>query len=444
MASVLQSVGEDKRTATLVYQSGFGNEFATEALAGALPAQNSPQQGLLGLYGEQLTGTAFAAPRAANRWVWLYRIRPSAMHEPFQQIENGMIRSGPFNEVPPTPNQLRWRPLSIPSAPTDFIAGIITLGGNGSPELQTGAAIHFYAANTSMTDRFFYNSDGEMLIVPQLGGLRFHTEMGVLEVSSGEICVIPRGVKFRVELMEARARGYICENYGAFFRLPELGPLGSFGLAYPRDFLSPVAQQDEREGEFRLVTKFGGAMFEARIDHSPLDVVAWRGNLAPYKYDLFKYNCYNTVSYDHPDPSIYAVLGSPADVAGTSNIDFAIFPPRWTVANDTFRPPPFHRNIASEFMGLVRGEYVGKAEGFVPGSASLHNSMIGHGPDTEAYERGRTVELKPQYIDNTMAFMFETQLMIRLTKFAAETDLLEADYYTHWLGLQKRFGGENK
>lgn len=433
MASPVQSTD-------LTYQSGFGNEFASEALAGALPAQqNSPQQNPFGLYGEQLTGSAFTAPRAANRSAWLYRIRPSAMHQPFHPIESKLLRTGPFTEAPPTPNQMRWAPIPLPGSKMDFVDGIVTMGGNGSPELQAGAGIHFYAATDSMRDRYFFNSDGEMLIVPQLGALRFHTEMGILDVNPGEICVMPRGVKFRVELIDSGARGYICENYGAYFRLPELGPLGSFGLAYPRDFLSPAAAYEDREGDFRLINKFCGQLFEAGIDHSPLDVVAWRGNLAPYKYDLDRYNCYNTVSYDHPDPSIYAVLGSPSAAPGTSNIDFAIFPPRWSVANHTFRPPPFHRNIASEFMGLVRGEYVGKTEGFVPGSASLHNSMTGHGPDAGAFERGRTGELTPQFLDNTMAFMFETQMVIRVTKFALETDLRERDYHTHWLQLKKHF-----
>jgi homogentisate 1,2-dioxygenase len=423
------------------YQSGFGSEFASEALVGALPqGQNSPQANPFGLYGEQLTGTAFTAPRAANKWTWTYRIRPSAMHKPFREIGSGLMHSGPFNEARPTPNQMRWRPMPVPKKATDFLAGIVTLGGNGDPGIQAGVGIHLYAANQSMKDRFFYDADGELLIVPQLGSVRFHTEMGILELAPGEFCVIPRGVKFRVELVENAARGYICENYGAHFRLPELGPIGTFGLANARDFQSPVAAYEDREGDFRLVAKFGGGLWEAKIDHSPLDVVAWRGNLAPYKYDLAKYNCINTVTYDHPDPSIYGVLASPTAVPGTSNVEFACFPPRWSVADHTFRPPPFHRNIASEFMGLIYGEYIGKAEGFVPGSASLHNSMIGHGPDQEAFERGKNVELKPQYLANTMAFMFETQLIIRPTKFALETELLEADYYKTWQGLKKYFG----
>ena len=422
------------------YQPGFGNEFSSEALAGALPRdQNTPQVPPLGLYIEELNGTAFTAPRGASRSTWTYRIRPSAMHRPFRPIDAGLIRSGPFNEVPPTPNQMRWRPMPIPSAPTDFVSGIVTLGGNGDASIQTGAAIHVYAANQSMQDRFFYDADGELLIVPQLGTLVMRTELGVLDVPPGHICVIPRGVKFRVELPDGAARGYICENYGQHLRLPELGPIGTFGLANARDFLAPVAAFEDREGDHRMVAKYGGGLWEAEIDHSPLDVVAWRGNYAPVVYDLYKFQCINTVTFDHPDPSIYCVLASPTAVPGTSNLELGCFPPRWSVAEHTFRPPPFHRNVASEFLGLISGQYIGKGEGFAPGSASMHNCMSGHGPDAEAYERGRSAELKPQFLDDTMVFLFETQLPIRPTRFAVETDLLERDYYTHWLGLKKNF-----
>lgn len=425
------------------YQSGFGNEFATEALEGALPRhQHSPQKPPFGLYGEQFTGTPFTAPRGTNRWTWVYRIRPSAMHKPFHQIPNGLIRSGPFNEVPAPPNQLRWQPLPIPSVPTDFVQGIATLGGNGDPSMQTGAAIHLYAANSSMRERFFYNADGEFLIVPQLGGLIFHTECGILEVAPGEICVVPRGIRFQVELTGDAARGYICENYGPHLRLPELGLIGTQGLANSRDFLTPVAAFEDREGDFRLVAKFQGNLWEAEIDHSPLDVVAWHGNYAPYKYDLTKFNCINTVTYDHPDPSIYCVLAAPTAIAGTSNIELGCFPPRWSVATDTFRPPPFHRNVASEFMGLIYGEYIGKREGFIPGSSSLHNSMSGHGPDNEALERGRNADATPQFLDNTLAFMFETQLVVRPTRFALESEILERNYYEHWQGIKKLFHAE--
>lgn len=422
------------------YQSGFGNEFATEAVPGALPSgQNAPQKHSLGLYTEQFSGTPFTAPRACNRRTWTYRIRPSVTHRPYEEIECRLIRSGPFIEVPTTPNQLRWDPLPIPEAGTDFIDGMATFGGNGDPAMQAGVAIHLYAANTSMKDRFFYSADGELLIVPQLGPLRFCTELGVLAVSPGEICVIPRGVKFRVELIEEHARGYICENYGLSFRLPELGVIGANGLANPRDFQSPRAAYEDREGEFHIVAKFLGRLWSAFIDHSPLDVVAWHGNFAPYKYDLARFNCINTVSFDHPDPSIYTVLSSPSAVAGMANCDFAIFPPRWMVAEHTFRPPWFHRNLMNEFMGLVFGAYDAKAEGFVPGGASLHNCMAGHGPDAETFERASNAELKPHYLDNTLAFMFETQLVVRPTEFAMSSRILQHEYFECWQGLKKHF-----
>ncbi len=424
------------------YQSGFANEFASEAVPGALPqGQNSPQKHSLGLYAEQFSGSPFTAPRGMNRRTWLYRIRPSVTHRPFVEMPTGLIRSGPFHEVAATPNQLRWDPLPIPKEPTDFIDGLVTMGGSGDPALQTGVAIHLYAASTSMDDRFFYDADGELLVVPQEGDLVVLTELGVLRVAPGEICVLPRGLKFRVELLDARARGYLCENYGAPFRLPDLGPIGANGLANPRDFLAPVAAFEDRDGDFHIIAKFQGGLWAAEIDHSPLDVVAWHGNYAPYKYDLARFNCINSVNFDHPDPSIYTVLTSPTAVAGTANVDFAIFPPRWLVAEHTFRPPWFHRNIMNEFMGLIFGVYDAKAEGFLPGGASLHNCMAGHGPDAETYERATSAALQPQYLANTLAFMFETQLVIRPTRFAMETKILQHEYFECWQGLKKHFSG---
>jgi homogentisate 1,2-dioxygenase len=427
----------------LQYQSGFGNEFVTEAIAGVLPhGQNSPQRAPLGLYAEQINGTAFTAPRGSNRRTWVYRIRPSVLHKPFHAIGKGLIRTGPFDEVPATPGQLRWDPMPIPAEPTDFVDGMVTMGGNGDPGANNGVGIHVYAANASMRDRYFYDADGEMLLVPQLGRLRVLTELGTVEAGPNEICVIPRGIRFRVELPDGVARGYLCENYGSTFRLPDLGPIGANGLANPRDFLAPAAAFEDREGDFRLIAKFQGGLWEAEIDHSPLDVVGWHGNYAPYKYDLATFNCVNTVTFDHPDPSIYTVLTSPTPVAGTANCDFVIFPPRWMVAENTFRPPWFHRNFMNEFMGLVKGVYDAKAEGFLPGGASLHNCMSGHGPDAETFERASSAELKPEYQGGTMAFMFETQAVIRPTRFAMESPILQRDYYKCWQGLQKRFGQE--
>jgi homogentisate 1,2-dioxygenase len=424
----------------LQYQSGFGNEFATEAIAGSLPeGQNSPQRVAFGLYAEQFSGSPFTAPRSLNRRTWTYRLRPSVAHKPFKQISHGLIRSAPFDETVVTPNQLRWDPPPAPKASTDFIDGLMTMAGCGDLAMQTGMGIHLYAANAPMREKFFYNADGEMLIAPERGRLRISTELGILEVAPGEICVLPRGLKFRVELPDGDARGYVCENYGAHFRLPELGPIGANGLANPRDFLTPVAAYEEREGDFRIVAKFQGCLWEAAINHSPLDVAAWRGNYAPYKYNLARFNTINTVSFDHPDPSIFTVLTSPSETPGTANIDFVIFPPRWMVAEHTFRPPYFHRNVMSEFMGLIFGKYDAKEEGFIPGGASLHNCMSAHGPDVETFEKASEADLTPQRYENTLAFMFETRYVIRPTSFAMETPALQKNYFECWQGFRKNF-----
>jgi homogentisate 1,2-dioxygenase len=415
------------------YQSGFGNDFATEALAGALPRdQNSPQRVAHGLYAEQLSGTPFTAPRHLNRRSWLYRIRPSVLHEPFALLRD----ADEFADA--TPNQLRWDPIPIRDEPHDFVDGVRTICGNGDVAMTAGIRVHVYTANQSMSDRFFYDADGELLIVPQQGALAIATELGKIDVERGEIVVIPRGVKFRVDVAGA-SRGYICENFGALLRLPELGPIGANGLAHSRHFLTPVAAFEDRDGDFELVAKFQGNLWRARIDHSPLDVVAWHGNYAPYKYDLRLFNAVNSVSFDHPDPSIFTVLSSPSEIAGTANLDFAIFPPRWLVAEHTFRPPYFHRNFMNEYMGLIYGEYDAKAEGFSPGGGSLHNCMSGHGPDADTFERASSAELAPQKLDKTLAFMFESRFVLRPTTFAMSAPELQRDYWKCWQGLRKHF-----
>lgn len=422
------------------YQSGFGNEFASEALAGTLPrGRNSPQRVAHGLYAEQLSGTAFTAPRHANRRSWLYRIRPAAVHAPFQPLTHASFHNR-FDEVPATPNQLRWDPLPAPAAGTDFVDGLVTMAGNGGANEQAGIGIHLYVANRSMQGRFFYDADGELLIVPQQGRLHIASEFGVLELEPQEIAVIPRGVRFRVELLDDAARGYMAENFGAMLRLPDLGPIGSNGLANARDFLTPHAAYEDVEGEFELIAKFQGALWSAKIGHSPLDVVGWHGNYAPYKYDLRRFNTIGSISYDHPDPSIFTVLTSPSDTPGIGNIDFAIFPPRWLVAQDTFRPPWFHRNVASEYMGLITGVYDAKAEGFVPGGSSLHNCMSGHGPDAATFEKASQADLtRPDVIDGTMAFMFETRKVICPTRQAMSSPQLQSDYYQCWQGIARHF-----
>lgn len=427
----------------LAYMTGFNNEFETEALHGALPTgRNSPQKCAYGLYAEQFSGTAFTAPNAVNARSWLYRIRPSVRHvRHFTAIDRPLWKSAPavYEEAPL--GQFRWNPIPLPEDTTTFIAGMRTITTAGSVLSQAGMAAHIYVANSDMTNDYFFNADGEMLLVPEMGRLRVITELGILEVEPLEICVLPRGMMFRVELMDGKARGYICENYGPRLTLPERGPIGANGLANPRDFKYPVAAYEEKDTPCRIETKWGGKFYVTEIEHSPLDVVAWHGNYAPYKYDLRHYNTIGSISFDHPDPSIFTVLTAPTGEPGTANIDFAIFPPRWLVAEDTFRPPWYHRNIMSEFMGLIQGQYDAKEEGFVPGGISLHNMMLPHGPDTFGFEKASNAALAPQKLDNTMAFMFETRLPQLVTEFAARHDSLQKNYINCWDGLEKNFDG---
>lgn len=423
------------------YNTGFGNFFETEAEADALPqGRNSPQRAPLGLYAEKFSASAFTAPRAENFRSWLYRIRPSAVHGAFEPLDRGLIRSSADGGPQPSPNQMRWDPLPMSDDPADFVEGLTTVAVNGDMASQTGIAIHIYRANRSMEDRFFYNADGEMLVVAEFGELIIHTELGIIDIEPGEIAVLPRGIKFRVVVPNGQARGYVCENYGALLSLPERGPIGTDSLANSRDFCAPVASYEDREGEFELVAKFAGNLFRSTLGHSPLDVVAWHGNLTPYKYNLRDFNTIGSISYDHPDPSIFTVLTSQSDTPGVANVDFVIFPPRWLVMEDTFRPPWFHRNVMSEYMGLIYGAYDAKTGGgFVPGGSSLHNCMSAHGPDSDAFAKASTADLQPQKLENTMAFMFESRYVIRPTEFALKTPTLQADYQNCWQGLQRHF-----
>jgi homogentisate 1,2-dioxygenase len=424
----------------LQYLTGFGNEQVSEAVAGAVPTgQNSPQRAPLGLYAEQFSGTAFTQPRGVNRRSWLYRIRPSAAHPEYQRIDDGALRTAPFTERDADPNRLRWDPIPLPAAGTDFVDGLFTLGGNGDAATRSGIGIHWYAATASMVDRYFMDADGELLLVPQDGGLVVHTEFGVIAVGPGEIAVLPPGMRFRVELAGPSARGYVCENYGALFTLPERGPIGANGLANPRDFQYPVAAYETAERTVQVVQKFAGHLWAADYDHSPLDVVGWHGSNVPFKYDLSRFMTINTVSFDHPDPSIFTVLTSASDSPGLANADFVIFPPRWMVAEHTFRPPWFHRNTMSEFMGLVHGEYDAKAEGFAPGGGSLHNGFSAHGPDAATYEKASTVALGPAKIDDTLAFMFETRWPIVVTPQAYDAPFRQRGYDDVWATLRANF-----
>lgn len=422
------------------YMSGFGNEFESEAVPGILePGRNNPQQVARGLYAEQISGTAFTAPRAENRRTWAYRIQPSASAAAWTPVAHARLASAPFPLEGAVPAPMRWSPMPLPEAPTDFVDGLVTVGGGGDLRAQCGLAIHWYAANRSMQRRALCNADGELLIVPQLGGLSIRTELGVLDLVPGEIGIVPRGLRFSVGLKEAAARGYVCENYGAVFRLPELGPIGANGLANPRDFLVPVAAWEDRREPFELLTKYAGRLWRCELSHSPFDVVAWHGDLVPYKYDLARFVVFGSISVDSPDPSISTVLTSPSPVAGVANVDFVAFVPRWQVMEGTFRPPFFHRNMMSEFMGSIVGVYEGKADGFVPGGSSLHNRMTPHGPDVNVFRTASAMPLAPVKLDETLSFMFESQYPIDLTRCALDAAWLQRDYAACWQGFERSF-----
>ncbi|KAL2266030.1 hypothetical protein VTJ83DRAFT_5382 [Remersonia thermophila] len=440
------------------YQNGFDCYFESSGVTGALPlGQNSPQKPPLGLYAEKLSGTAFTAPRHENKQTWLYRILPSCSHPPFAPVaapnESLGIGGEALKKMHYIPNQLRWDPFDHdPHA--DFVSGLHMVAGAGDATLKQGCAMYIYAAGRSMDDRTaFYSADGDLLLVPQEGVLDIRTELGWLLVRPMEICVIPRGVRYQVHLPTGPARGYALELFQGHFVLPELGPIGSNGLANARDFQAPVASFDDgpdafgqtaSDGpkEYTITVKFNNALFQTTQRHTPFDVVAWHGTYYPFKYDLGRFNTIGTISYDHPDPSIFTVLSAPSDHAGTSIADFVVFPPRWLVGEDTFRPPWFHRNTMSEFMGLIRGGYDAKKGGkggFVPGGASLHNVMSGHGPDAESYEGARNAELKPQKVgDGSCAFMFESCLMVGVTDWGLRTcQKVQEKYSEHSWGELK-------
>ncbi|WHN65708.1 homogentisate 1,2-dioxygenase [Cysteiniphilum sp. QT6929] len=421
------------------YQLGFHSYFASEALKGALPQdRNSPQVAPFGLYAEQVNNSAFTAPRAQNFKAWQYRIRPSVLHSPkFTLIKESLLRNHYHqDDVLTPPEQMRWSALSFPHEKTDLIQGLVTMMYNEA------AAVHLYAINQSMENRYFYSADGDWLYVLQQGRLRFKTEYGVIEARPHEVVVIPRGVRYSVELLDEHARGYICESNASTFYLPERGPIGANGLAEERHFLAPVASFEDKTQKALLYSQYQGRLWQGEINHSPLDVVAWHGNLYPYKYDLDLFCPVNTVLKDHADPSIFTVLTAPSLNTGTANVDFVIFPPRWVVGEDTFRPPYYHRNIMSECMGLLTGVYDAKGEGFEPGGISVHNPMSAHGPDYDTFINASEMTLNPVRYQNTMAFMFESRLPWQLTEFALMSELRQPNYLNCWSSLKANFTKE--
>ena len=420
----------------LRYMSGFGGHFESEAVEGSLPkGRNSPQRPAFGVYAEQLSGSAFTAPRHENRRSWLYRLRPTADHRPFVRYDGAKLFAPGTVKEPLAPNRLRWDPPADLPGDADFVDGMVTMLANRDPSDLEGVAVHLYRATRSMDRRVFVDADGELLIIPQDGAIEIQTELGRIEAGPGDVALVPRGIKFRVKLLDGEARGYVAENHGLPFRLPDLGPIGANGLANARDFETPSASYEDRDEPTEVVQKYLGSLWTTTLDHSPLDVVAWHGNYAPWRYDLNRFNTVGSISFDHPDPSIFTVLTSPSNVPGRANADFVIFPPRWMVAEDTFRPPWFHRNVMSEAMGLILGDYDAKAEGFRPGGLSLHNLMSGHGPDLDSWKKASEAELAPAKIDNTLAFMVETCWPYRPTQFAL--DRAQPDYDQAWAGFPK-------
>lgn len=426
------------------YLSGFGNDFETEALPGALPqGRNSPQKCAYGLYGEQLSGTAFTAPNHQNERTWCYRIRPSVKHSGrYTKIDVPYWKSAPLiNPDVVSLGQYRWDPIPHADEDQTWVSGMRTMTTAGDVNTQLGMASHVYLVTRSMENEYFYSADSELLVVPQTGALRFCTELGTLEIAAGEIAILPRGLLYRVELVDGPARGFVCENYGQKFELPNRGPIGANCMANKRDFKSPVAAFEDVDVASTVTIKWCGQFHRTEIDHSPLDVVAWHGNYAPVKYNLSYYCPIGAILFDHPDPSIFTVLTAPSGIEGTANIDFVLFKERWMTMEDTFRPPWYHKNVMSELMGNIYGQYDAKPQGFVPGGISLHNMMLPHGPDREAFEGASNAELKPHKLENTLSFMFETRFPQHLTPFAANEAPLQDNYLDCWTTLEKKFDG---
>ena len=435
-------MGTSEQNAAGRYMSGFGNHFETEALPDVLPqGMNSPQKVEYGLYAEQLSGTAFTKPSPTR--TWCYRLRPSVKHtHRFARIDVPYWKTAPhIIEDVTSLGQYRWNPVPYEDTELTWVTGMRTMTTAGDVNLQEGLASHIYLVTHSMEDSYFYSADSELLIVPQEGRLRFATELGVLDIQPQEIAVLPRGLVYRVEVLDGPCRGFVCENYGQSFALPDRGPIGANCLANPRDFKTPVAAFEDRETPSQVIIKWCGQFHQTRIGHSPLDVVAWHGNYAPYKYDLKSYCPVGSILFDHPDPSIFTVLTAPSGQQGVANIDFVLFRERWMVAENTFRPPWYHKNIMSELMGNIYGQYDAKPEGFVPGGMSLHNMMLPHGPDRQAFEKAANAKLEPAKLEHTMSFMFETRFPQHLTDYAGNEAPLQDDYIECWTSLEKKFDG---
>lgn len=421
------------------YLSGFGNEHATEALPGALPVgRNSPQKLPYGLYAEQVNGSAFTVPRSENQRSWLYRIYPTAAAQGAWARTHNERLDESDEPLETSPERCRWRPWTAEVGEIDFVDGLFRLCQSGGARERRGMSLYVYAANRSMRNRVFSSVDGELIILPQQGSIRVRTEMGNLRVEPGEMVLLPRGIRFSVELQGDACKGFVCENLGMAFRLPERGLIGANGLANARDFLAPVAAYEVDDTRFESIAKFGGRIWSSTLSRTPFDVVAWHGTYAPFKYDMRRFNAVHSVSYDHTDPSVFTALTSPSGIAGVANVDFAVLPPRWIVANETFRPPYYHRNIMSEIVVSLRGAPESRGTEYHVGSCHVHNAMAPHGPDPEILQKASNAPLAPRWED-TLMVMFESFLPYGVPREAAQARDRDTNYESNWDGTPVLF-----
>ncbi|GAD98612.1 homogentisate 1,2-dioxygenase, putative [Paecilomyces variotii No. 5] len=400
------------------YQVGFGNRFVSEAVPDTIPrdGRNLPQRANYDLYIEQLNGTTFVTCRKDMFNVWFHRIRPSCAHKALKPLEYKhdivSVFSSQNEGVSFVPFNNEWGPLEIPleSKPTNFWQGIKTILGHGDPTLKEGVAVHQYAANLSMDKEAFVNHDGDYLFVPQQGRLDIQTELGRMMVLPGELFVIPAGLRFKVSLPDGPSRGYIQEIFGSHFELPDLGPIGSNGLALPQDFEIPVASYDLDTSSWEIITKLAGKLYHYEQAHTPFDVVGWHGNYVPYKYEIEKLLALSS-SKDQLDPSAYTILTAKSKIPGVSITDFCAFTPKWVNSLNSWRPPYYHRTMGAEVMGMVRGEYGGSAKTLEPGALTCDNAYVPHGETYDAWKKHAFVDLEPTLLGAGV---------LSITKFALE------------------------
>ncbi|RSL87550.1 hypothetical protein CDV31_016235 [Fusarium ambrosium] len=428
------------------YLNGLGNLHQSEAFPDAVPLVNSyPQHAKYGLRSEKVSGTSFTAtPRSQNLWSFLYRARPSYNHGTFELWNQHLETANPSRPKHLTPNSYVWPTFNVTKG--DWTAQHL-LGGNGSPTDKTGVAIWLFHVNKDMPPQTVFSSqDGEALIVPQTGALDIQTEYGKLLVRQQEIAVIPRGIKYRVTLPEGKeARGYVLELYQGHFRLPELGIIGSIGLANPRDFQVPTASFDGKiesqgdtqvavandgRGEWTIISRLDTKLWFATQDSTPFDVAGWQGTLYPYKYDVRRFNYIGNLNYDHADPSVFVVLTSQSygKEPGTAVVDFAAVGEHWHPAQHTLRVPWYHRNTASEFVFPIIAEQDPKSrlntsDTFGPWGAWLNANMVTHGSNEQEYAEWQAKDtLTPMKLQDfgVTSAIIETEATLLLTDWAFE------------------------